>query len=108
MPLMRAKVAGDSMRPALRPNDWLLVYRSRRVRVGDVVVAYRPDRRELQIIKRVTGRDREGWWLEGDNPGASHDSWVFGAVPDSLIVGRVLLRYWPAPALAGAFARRAR
>lgn len=34
-------------------------------------------------------------WLEGDNSINSNDSRHYGAVPASLIVGRVLLRIWP-------------
>lgn len=95
--LTTEKVAGESMLPALSPGDWLLVRVGGRVRPGDVVVAYRPDRPEIRLVKRVTQRDADGWWLEGDNQAASTDSWNFGAVPDELIVGRVLLRYRPLP-----------
>ena len=99
-------VAGDSMRPTLRPGDWLIVRRGARVRRGDIVVARRPDRTDLRVIKRVTGRDGDGWWLEGDNPAASHDSWVFGAVPEQLIEARAVARYWPSPVVLAR--RRAR
>ena len=34
-------------------------------------------------------------WVEGDNPWNSSDSRNYGAVPASLIMGRVLLRLWP-------------
>lgn len=92
-------VAGESMRPTLTPGDWLVVRRGVPVRPGDIVVARRPDRTGLRMVKRVTGRVDGGWWLEGDNPAASHDSWVFGAVPGALIEGRAVARYWPVPAL---------
>lgn len=91
------KVAGRSMLPALRPGDWLLVRDAGRVRSGDIVVARRPDRHALRIVKRVARREPDGWWLVGDNPACSDDSRVFGAVPDELIEGRVVARYWPAP-----------
>ncbi|GAA2419336.1 hypothetical protein GCM10010191_32990 [Actinomadura vinacea] len=89
-------VTGDSMRPVLRPGDLLLV-RAGRVRDGDLVVARHPGRPEQLIVKRVLRRDDGGWWLESDNQGASgrQDSWDFGAVPDRLVVGRVVARYWP-------------
>jgi nickel-type superoxide dismutase maturation protease len=99
-------VAGDSMRPTLVPGDWLVVRRGARVRTGDIVVARRPDRTDLRVVKRVTGHDGGGWWLEGDNPAASHDSWVFGAVPGALIEGRAVARYWPSPTMLAR--RRAR
>mmetsp|Transcript_5328 Transcript_5328/g.11745 ORF Transcript_5328/g.11745 Transcript_5328/m.11745 type:complete len:166 (+) Transcript_5328:238-735(+) len=34
-------------------------------------------------------------WVEGDNPWNSSDSRNYGAVPASLITGRVLCRIWP-------------
>ncbi|MFL6241252.1 MAG: S26 family signal peptidase [Actinomycetes bacterium] len=34
-------------------------------------------------------------WLAGDNPSASDDSRLFGAVPVTAVEGRVLWRYSP-------------
>ncbi|RJL25228.1 S26 family signal peptidase [Bailinhaonella thermotolerans] len=84
------------MRPGLRPGDQLLVRRDARVRDGDVVVARSPEDGRL-IVKRVTHREDGGWWLESDNQDASgrRDSWDFGAVPESAVVGKVVWRYWP-------------
>ena len=94
---MRVRVEGESMAPALRPGDWLLVRRGVTPRVGDVVVARLPTDPDRLIVKRVAWRAPEGWWLESDNQRAPgrRDSWDFGAVPDELLVGRVVLRYWP-------------
>ena len=94
-PLLRVSVAERSMEPALRPGDWLLVRRTRRIRAGQIVLARRPGRPEMLIVKRAARRVDGGWWLESDNPAAGTvDSRRFGPVPASLIVGRVLLRYW--------------
>jgi nickel-type superoxide dismutase maturation protease len=95
------EVTGESMLPALRPGDWLLVRTGARIVPGSVVVARHPGRRDTLIVKRATRRDEGGWWLESDNQRAAgrQDSWDFGAVPDDLIVGRVVLRYWPRPSL---------
>ena len=100
-PLLRVKVAEVSMLPALRPGDWLLVRRTRRIRPGQIVLARHPGRPDMLIVKRAARRvevDREaagGWWLTSDNPApAAVDSRRFGPVPDALIEGRVLLRYW--------------
>lgn len=98
---MRAvEVKGESMLPVLRPGDWLLVRVGARIRPGSVVVARHPGE-DLLIVKRAAYRDADGWWLESDNQRAAgrQDSWDFGAVPDRLIVGRVVLRYWPRPSV---------
>jgi nickel-type superoxide dismutase maturation protease len=98
---MRAvEVTGESMLPVLRPGDWLLVRSGARIVPGSVVVARHP-RQDVLIVKRAAHHEAGGWWLESDNQRAAgrQDSWDFGAVPDGLIVGRVVLRYWPRPSL---------
>jgi nickel-type superoxide dismutase maturation protease len=100
-PLFRVTVAERSMEPALRPGDWLLVRRTRRVRPGQIVLARHPGRPDMLIVKRAArlvesdGEMAGGWWLESDNPEAGAvDSRRFGPVPAALIEGRVLGRYW--------------
>ena len=93
-PISRVKVAERSMEPALRPGDWLLVRRTRRIRPGQIVLARHPERPEMLLVKRAARRVGGGWWLESDNPDAGAvDSRRFGAVPGGLIEGRVLGRY---------------
>jgi nickel-type superoxide dismutase maturation protease len=95
-PILRVQVAERSMEPALRPGDWLLVRRSRRIRPGQIVLARHPGLPDLLIVKRAARRADGGWWLESDNPDAAGatDSRRFGAVPVPLIEGRLLARYW--------------
>ena len=100
-PIRRIVVAEQSMAPALAPGDWLLAWCGLpglgppRIRAGQIVVAYHPQRPGFLLVKRAAFRDKDGWWLESDNQGAAgaRDSWTFGAVPAGLIVGRMLLRY---------------
>lgn len=95
------RVHGESMRPVL-PDGALVVARrleaSSNLRVGEVVVARRPDRPEIEIIKRILAIDEQGRvFLDGDNAAASTDSWTFGPVPRELILALVTWRYWPLP-----------
>ena len=85
------------MEPALRHGDRCLVRWGATPRVGDVVVARRPDRPDLIVVKRLTALENDGAWLEGDNRDGSHDSWVFGAVAPEGVLGVVVLRYRPRP-----------
>jgi nickel-type superoxide dismutase maturation protease len=95
-PLLRVAVAERSMEPVLCPGDWLLARRTRRIRPGQIVLARHPGRPGMLLVKRAARRQDRGWWLESANPAAGAvDSARFGVVPDELIVGRVLLRYWP-------------
>jgi phage repressor protein C with HTH and peptisase S24 domain len=93
-------VAGDSMRPTLRPRDACLVRYGAPVRVGHLVVARLPDR--PLGVKRAVLHDEDGWYLVSDDPLHGTDSATFGSVPDDDVLGRVLLRYWPRPAWFGA------
>jgi nickel-type superoxide dismutase maturation protease len=101
-PLLRVAVAEQSMLPALHPGDWLLAWRTTRIRPGQVVLAWHPQRPGFLLVKRVAGRvaaaaeARGGWWLASDNPAAGAvDSARFGPVPAENIVAVVLVRYWP-------------
>lgn len=95
------RVNGESMRPLLRDGARVVATRldaGMRLRVGDVVVARRPDRIEIEILKRILAVDEQGmYFLDGDNAAASTDSWTFGPVPRELILARVRWRYWPLP-----------
>ena len=94
-PLLRVEVAEHSMLPALRPGDWLIAWRTRRIRPGQVVLAWHPARADFLLVKRAVRCVDGGWWLESDNPAAGAvDSNRFGPVPEELIVGRVLVRYY--------------
>jgi nickel-type superoxide dismutase maturation protease len=91
------------MAPRL-PSGSLIVARpidnATRLRVGDVVVARRPDRPDLEIVKRIQTIDAGGAiFLSGDNPAASTDSRQFGPVMRHHILARVGWRYWPLPPL---------
>jgi nickel-type superoxide dismutase maturation protease len=95
-PLLRVAVAERSMEPRLRDGDWLLAWRTRRIRPGQVVLARHPQRPDFLLVKRAAWREAGGWWLASDNPAAGAvDSARFGLVPEEEIVGLVLARYWP-------------
>jgi nickel-type superoxide dismutase maturation protease len=89
------RVAGPSMVPTLRPGDLCLVRWGARVRSGQLVVAAHPRQPDVLIVKRAVRREAAGWRLASDNPYAGGDSETFGLVPDRLLLGRVVMRYWP-------------
>lgn len=99
-PIWRVVVAESSMEPALRPGDWLLVWRGwrgrPRVRPGQVVVARHPAQQGMLLVKRIAWHEGDGWWVTADNAAAGGtDSFRFGPIPAGLVAGRVLCRYWP-------------
>jgi type IV secretory pathway protease TraF len=67
------------------------------LRVGDVVLARRPDRPEVEMVKRIEAFDGDRVVLAGDNPAESTDSLVFGPVDRSAVLAIIRWRYWPIP-----------
>jgi signal peptidase I len=47
------------------------------------------------LIKRITRVVNGRYFLRGDNPRASCDSRVWGTIPRSSLIGRVVATYWP-------------
>lgn len=95
IPIGIAVVSGASMVPAYYDGDRLLVRYGARVRAGDAVLARDPRLPARILVKRAARREGDGWWLLADNPYAPGDSRQFGAVPDELVLGRVLVRLSP-------------
>ena len=94
----RVAVIGTSMIPDLRPGDEILVdvraYRQDPPQAGDIVVAYRPDRIDVIMIKRVASVAQDGRLiLLGDNPAYSTDSRSFGPVPSENILGKATSKF---------------
>ena len=94
-PFTRVRVVGPSMEPAMRNGDWWMVRRTARLREGDVGLMVHPQRPDALIVKRLVQRRADGWWVVGDNAGASEDSRQFGVVPEHLVFGRLSFRYRP-------------
>ncbi len=95
-------VDGISMFPTYNNDDLLISYRlckKRDIRVGDIVVAERPDVKKRYVIKRVSliGEDpvtkKRTFYLLGDNSNNSLDSRHFGGVSEKLIVSKIIYPY---------------
>ncbi len=105
----RVRINGRSMSPALLPGERVLfdrlAFTRDRPRAGDVALLQRPGRPGLRLVKRITavpgdiagGRtlERDEYWVEGDNVGASTDSRAFGPVRRRHLLARAWLVYWP-------------
>jgi nickel-type superoxide dismutase maturation protease len=85
-PIRRVTVKGPSMAPTLKDGDVVLVRRSRRAKVGDIVLVTWPERPGQLSIKRVAG---VGYFVVGDNTFASTDSRQLGLAD---VVGVVITR----------------
>ena len=94
-PVFRVAIDGPSMLPTLQSGEWWLARRKRRIRPGDVVVLSHPKRHGFLVVKRAVSPDGDGWWVEGDNPGASEDSRQWGPIAPEAIRGVLWWRLRP-------------
>lgn len=80
------------MEPALRPGDFIIVSRwYRRISAKEIVV-FRHPRKNLILVKRVSGIGSDSVFVAGDNKTASQDSRSFGPVGRNAIIGKVIMR----------------
>ena len=87
------RVEGNSMMPTLDEDDVVLVKHSRRVKIGDVVLAQHPYKQSVKVLKRIAEVDDQGRYiLTGDNPEESTDSRTFGSIGATDILGKVIGR----------------
>jgi nickel-type superoxide dismutase maturation protease len=93
-PILTLRLHDTSMAPALRPGDRLIVNRWSRPRRGDIVVVRDPEYPKRLLVKRLADRTSQGdYVLHADNPNVGRDSRHFGALPPTLMVGKVVWRY---------------
>ena len=107
------RVRGDSMGPALRDGQLLVIdraaYRRRAPQHGEVVAARPASLGGRALVKRLAGLPYEHvvlgahqwqlgegqFFLLGDRADRSTDSRAFGPVSHSELLGPVALRLWP-------------
>ena len=84
------------MVPTLHDGDLVAVRYGARIRPGDVVLARFRDLPDRPVLKRVSRREGDGWWLASDSPAAAGDSEVHGVAD---VQARVVARWrrgsWP-------------
>jgi phage repressor protein C with HTH and peptisase S24 domain len=78
------------MVPTLRDGDVVVVRHGAQVRPGDVVLGRFRELPDRPVVKRVSRREGEGWWLISDNAAAAGDSSVHGVAD---VQARVVLRW---------------
>jgi nickel-type superoxide dismutase maturation protease len=87
------RVEGDSMAPTLNDGDTVLIMPRAKAQPGDIVLAKHPYKQTVKILKRISDVDAGGRYnLVGDNPDGSTDSRVFGTVPASDLLGKVVCK----------------
>ncbi|MBS1795112.1 MAG: nickel-type superoxide dismutase maturation protease [Acidobacteria bacterium] len=90
------RVEGDSMLPALKDGDLVLINPDAEPAVGDIVFARHPFKQSVKIIKRIAEiLPDDRYILLGDNLDESTDSRSFGAIARKDILGKAEARIKP-------------
>lgn len=91
--LMRFVISGRSMEPTFREGQTLLVsaipYLFQQPRIGEVVVI-KDSRDGRLLLKRITKKEEDSFFVVGDSPKDSTDSRTFGSITKADIVGKVI------------------
>ena len=86
-------VEGDSMYPALKDGDFVMIDSYAKLQIGDIVLAQHPFKQSVKIIKRIKEISPEGkYLLVGDNLSESSDSRAFGTLSAKDILGKAVCR----------------
>lgn len=90
---MRFVVSGRSMEPTFKAGQTLLVssipYLFRQPKIGEAVVVKDPRGNRL-LLKRITKKENDLYFVGGDNSRASTDSREFGTIERKDIAGKVI------------------
>lgn len=83
------RVVGNSMLPALRPNDIVVSLRYKKPKINSIVIFKRPER---ELIKRIKRIEHDEYFVQGDNVDQSTDSREFGLVSQADILGVIVMK----------------
>uniref|UniRef100_A0A7S2U3X0 Peptidase S26 domain-containing protein n=2 Tax=Lotharella oceanica TaxID=641309 RepID=A0A7S2U3X0_9EUKA len=102
------------MLPTVREKGDYVIYEKisvmlKKIKVGDVVICRSPQEKSQFLCKRIRGKGGDritcrgkkitippgSVWVEGDNSRDSIDSRHYGAIPEDLLVGKVMCRIYP-------------
>ena len=80
------------MLPTYHPGDTVLVCPwLKKSKIGDVIGMFDPKTDRI-LIKRVTRKEGDLFFVEGDNSNESTDSRTFGMIGKDRILGRVIYK----------------
>lgn len=85
----RFLVKGNSMHPTLFDGVSVLYHQTSKIRAGEIILFYHPNKEGLILIKRCIRQEEDRFWSEGDNPTNSTDSRHFGWIPHHCYIGTV-------------------
>lgn len=88
--IARYSIRERSMDPSICEGEKVLVFKTRNVKKGDIIVF---EKNGIEMIKRITKNLGDTLFVEGDNRKESTDSRHYGPISRKDIVGKVVLKY---------------
>ena len=90
---IRVEIIGDSMSPTFLNGEIRIfqIVQNTELKIGDIVLAKHPFKKNIKIVKRITKVSRSGSvFLEGDHPSLneSSDSRSFGYIKKENIIAK--------------------
>ena len=88
-PYQTYKVKGNSMSPCLKEGDILIVKKTKKVKIRDIIALTNPQDQRT-IVKRIIKIEDHKFFVQGDNESASTDSRDFGLIERDNIIGKIV------------------
>ena len=86
--IQKFKIQGESMEPAYKNGDHVLIWKYGKLKTGDVIIF---KKNALTMIKRIHKIENNRFTVKGDNWQKSDEN--FGTLEKNEIVGKVILKY---------------
>jgi nickel-type superoxide dismutase maturation protease len=89
LPYQVFTIQGKSMEPTLKEGTTLVVKKTKKVKLQDIIALYHPQDQRI-IVKRLVRITNTGYFVKGDNSDSSTDSRNFGVVNKERIIGKIV------------------
>ena len=93
IPFKIIKIQGRSMEPSLKDGQFALLRKTKKAKLGDILVFRDPEHEKRILVKRVQALLKEGYFVIGDNISESRDSRKFGTVDFDRVIGKVIMKF---------------
>ena len=87
LPLLLRRVKGDSMYPTLEKGRLVIVRRSPKLKINDIIVFLQNG---SEKVKRISGVEGDFLYVLGDNPRYSTDSRQYGYIHRNTVIGTIV------------------
>lgn len=80
------------MSPFLNEGHYALIWKTKRVKTGDVICFPDPENENQLLIKRIQATSDKAFFVIGDNLERSRDSRHFGWIDRNNVIGKLIMK----------------